>query len=103
MFGGLARQTHNDMCRERLRMILKEGAKVSNAEGRKKDFEEKELEKKRKKEERREDKREEKRSRNEEIPFQEGGASSSQGPDAQMEVPDDEMNINEVFRLVGIW
>ena len=43
--------------------ILKEGAKVKNAEGRRRDFEEKELEKNRKKEERREDRREEKRSR----------------------------------------
>ena len=99
MFRGLARQPHNDVCRERLRGILKEGAKVKNAEGRRKDFEDKELEKKRKKEEKREDRREEKRSRNEEC----GGASSSQGPDAQMEVPDAEMNINEVSRLVGIW
>ena len=46
VFRGLARQPHNDVCRERLRSILKEGAKVQNAEGRKKDFEEKELEKK---------------------------------------------------------
>ena len=83
VFRGLARQPHNDVCRERLRGILKEGAKVKNAEGRRKDFEDKELEKKRKKEEKREDRREEKRSRNEEV----GGASSSQGPDAQMEVP----------------
>ena len=51
MFRGLARQPHNEMCRERLRGISKEGAKVRNAEGRRKDFEEKELEKKRKKEE----------------------------------------------------
>ena len=104
MFRGLARQTHNDVCRERLRSILKEGAKVKNAEGRRKDFEDKELEKNRKKEERREDRREEKRSRNEEG----GGASSAfstlgRVPDAQTEVPDSEMNINEVARLVGIW
>ena len=106
MFRGLARQPHNDVCRERLRGILKEGAKVKKAEGRRRDFEDKELEKKRKKEqkkegrmEEKEDRREEKRSRNEEV----GGASSSQGPDAQMEVPDAEMNINEVARLVGIW
>ena len=38
VFRGLARQPHNDMCRERLRGILKEGAKVRNAEGRKHDF-----------------------------------------------------------------
>ena len=56
MFRGLARQPHNDVCRERLRGILKEGAKVKNAEGRRKDFEDKELEKKRKKEEKREKK-----------------------------------------------
>ena len=103
--GGLARPPHNEACRERLRGILKEGAKVRNAEGRRKDFEEKELEKKRKKEERREDRREEKRSRNTES----GGASSadptliSQRPDAQMEVPDEEMSISQVSRLVGIW
>ena len=106
MFRRLARQPHNDVCRERLRGILKEGAKVKNAEGRRKDFEDKELEKKRKKEEKKEgrreekeNRREEKRSRNEAV----GGASSSQGPDAQMEVPDSEMNINEVARLVSIW
>ena len=63
MFRGLARQPHNDGCRERLRTILKEGAKVKNAEGRRQDFEKKELEKKRKKEEREEDRREGKRSR----------------------------------------
>ena len=37
------------MCREGLRSSLKEGAKVKNAEGRRKDSEDKELEKKRKK------------------------------------------------------
>jgi len=117
VFGGLARQPHNEACRERLRGILKEGAKVRNAEGRRKDFEEKELEKKRKKEERREDRREEKRSRNAESggassadpTLTSGGASSadptliSQRPDAQMEVPDEEMSISQVSRLVGIW
>ena len=120
MFRGSARQPHNDVCRERLRSILKEGAKVKNAEGRRKDFEDKELEKKRKKDERREDRREEKKSRNQEgggassadpilsrVPGG-GGASSADPtlgrvPDAQMEVPDSEMNINEVARLVGIW
>ena len=105
MFRGLARQPHNDVCRERLRGILEEGAKVKNAEGRRKDFEDKELEKKRKKEEKREDRREEKRSRNKEG----GGASSADPtlggvvPDAQMEMPDEEMNISQVSRLVGIW
>ena len=78
--------------------------RVKNAEGRRKDFEEKELEKKRKKEERRGDRREEKRSRNEGG----GGASSADPtlggvvPDAQMEVPDEVMNISQVSRLVGI-
>ena len=48
VFRGLARQPHNDMCRERLRGILKEGAKVRNAEGRKHNSENKELDKKRK-------------------------------------------------------
>ena len=43
VFRGLARQPHNEACRERLRSILKEGAKVKNAVGRRKDFEEKEL------------------------------------------------------------
>ena len=105
VFRGLARQPHNDGCRERLRTILKEGAKVKNAEGRRQDFEKKELEKKRKKEERKEDRREEKRSRGEEVPVQGGGASSSGGPDVQMnvEVPGDEMSVDEVSRLVGIW
>ena len=51
VFRGFARQPHNDMCRERLRAISKEGAKVRNAEGRKQDFEKKEIEKKRKKDE----------------------------------------------------
>ena len=60
MLRGLARQPHNDVCRERLRSILKEGARGKNAEGRRKDFEDKELEKKRKKEEKKDDKREEK-------------------------------------------
>ncbi len=45
---------------------------------------------------RKEDKREEKRSRGEEVPAQEGGASSSTGPDVQMEVeaPGEEMSID---------
>ena len=60
MFRGLARQPHNDVCRERFRGILKEGAKVKNAGGRSKDFEDKEFEKKRKKEEKKEGRREEK-------------------------------------------
>ena len=97
VFRGLARQPHNDVCRERLRGILKEGAKVKNAEGRRQDFEKKELEKKRKKEDGEEDSREEKRSRGEEVPDQEGGASSSGGPDVQMnvEVPGDEMSVDD--------
>ena len=57
---------------------MKEGAKVKNAESRRKDFEDKELEKKRKMEEKREDRREEKRSRNVEG----GGASSADPPSA---------------------
>ena len=103
VFRGLARQPHNDVCRERLRGILKEGAKVKNAEGRRKDFEDKELEKKRKKEERREDiRREEKRSRNKES----GGAAVQTPSSAEFQgeqVPDAEMSIDEVARLVGIW
>ena len=71
VFRGLARQPHNDVGRERLRSILRKGAKVKSAEGRRRDFEEK----KRKKEERKEDKREEKRSRNEG-----GGGASSADP-----------------------
>ncbi len=51
VFRGLARQPHNDVCRERRRRILKEGAKVTNAAGSRKDCEDKELEKTRKKEE----------------------------------------------------
>ena len=105
VFRGLAGQPHNNVCRKSLRGILKEGVKVKNAEDRRKDFEDKELEKDRKKEEKKEsrreekeDRREEKRSRNEEV----GGVSSSHSPDAQMKVPDSEMNINEVARLVGI-
>ncbi len=90
---------------ERLREVLKEGAKVRNAEERKQEFEKKELEKKRKKDERKEDKREEKRSRGEEVPAQEGGASSSTGLDVQMEVevPGEEMCVDEVSRLVEVW
>ena len=57
VFRGLVRQPHNDKCRERLREVLKEGAKVRNAKGRKQDFEMKELEKKRKKDERKEESR----------------------------------------------
>ena len=41
VFRGLARQPHNDMCRGRLRGILKEGAKVRNAEARKQKIENK--------------------------------------------------------------
>mgnify|MGYP000494412225 CR=1 FL=1 len=49
VFRGLARQPHNDVCRERLRGVLKAGAKGGNGEGGKKDLEKKEMEKKRKK------------------------------------------------------
>ncbi len=52
VFRGLARQPHNEKCRERLREVLKEGVKVRNADGRRQEFEKKELEKKRKKDER---------------------------------------------------
>ncbi len=105
VFRGLARQPHNDVCRERLRSILKEGARVKNAEGRRKDFEDKELEKKRKKEEKKDDKREEKRSRNEgvEVPALGRAQTPPSAADEQMQVPDAEMSIDEVARLVGIW
>ena len=101
---GLARQPHNDKCRERLREVFKEGAKVRNAEGMKQDFE-KELEKKRKKDERKEED-EDKRSRIE------GGASSSTdmsidpvGPERLMTSPAGEgkMSVDEVSRLIEVW
>jgi hypothetical protein len=44
-FRGLARQPHSEECRQRFRELMKEDARVVNAEGRRKDFEKKELEK----------------------------------------------------------
>ena len=38
VFRGLARQPHNEKCRERLREVFKEGAKVRNAEESKQEF-----------------------------------------------------------------
>jgi hypothetical protein len=54
---GLGRQPHTEACRERLRGLMKDGAKVKNTEARKKEFEEKVLEKKRIKDDKREEKK----------------------------------------------
>ena len=103
MFRGLARQPHSEKCRERPREVLREGAKVRNAEERKQEFEKKELEKKRKKDEGGEDKREEKRSR---VEVQQGGDMSIDpvGPERLMTSPaGEEMSVDEVSRLVEVW
>jgi len=50
-FRGLGRQPHSEECRNRFRELLKDEARVVNAEERKKDFETNELEKRRRKEE----------------------------------------------------
>ena len=44
-FRGLARQPHSEDCRQRFRELMKEDARVVNAEERRKDFEKRELEK----------------------------------------------------------
>ena len=48
-FRGLGRQPHSEECRERFREIMKEDAKVKNAEERKRDFVEKIEERKKRK------------------------------------------------------
>jgi hypothetical protein len=55
---GLGRAPHTAECRERFRRLLKDDAKVKNAEARKKEFEEREQDKRRKKEEKKNKKRE---------------------------------------------
>ena len=47
---GLARQPHTEGCRNRFKVILKDAARVVNAEERKKDFEKNEMAKRQKKE-----------------------------------------------------
>ena len=107
VFRGLARQAHNDMCRYRLRGILKEGAKVRNAEGRQQDFEKKELENKRKKDERKVEEQD-KRSR---IEVPQRGASNSTDMSVDPVGPvlvtspagEDNMSVDEFSRLVEVW
>ncbi len=65
-FKGLARQLHTERCRERVRELLKENARVKHAKASKREFEQKELDKKRKKEERNEVKKTEKQKREDE-------------------------------------
>ena len=48
-FRGLARQAHSDACRERFRGLLREDARIKNAEARKRIFDEKEMERRRRK------------------------------------------------------
>jgi hypothetical protein len=54
---GLGRQAHTDACRERFRGLMKDEARVKNAEERKKEFEERELSKKRRKDEKKEERK----------------------------------------------
>ena len=56
-FRGLGRAPHTEACRERFRVLLKDDAKVKNAEARKREFEEREADRKKKKEEKKEWKR----------------------------------------------
>ena len=51
---GLARQPHTEECRNRFKALLKDEARVVNADERKKDFETRELDKRRKKDEKKE-------------------------------------------------
>ena len=53
-YRGLGRQPHTEECRERFRELLKDEARVLNAQERKKDFEQKEVTKRMRKDERRE-------------------------------------------------
>jgi len=54
---GLGRQPHNEACRARFKELMKDEARVQNAEERKKEFEEREVNKKRRKEEKKEEKK----------------------------------------------
>ena len=54
---GLARQPHTEECRIRFKALLKDQARVINAEERKKDFETREVEKRRKKDDKKEEKK----------------------------------------------
>ena len=52
---GFSRRAHNEKCNKMLREVLQEGAKVRNAEERKQELEQNEIEKKIKMEQRKED------------------------------------------------
>ena len=54
---GLGRQPHTEACRARFKELMKDEARVQNAEERKKEFEEREVNKKRRKEEKKEEKK----------------------------------------------
>ena len=79
---GLARQPHTEECRRRFQELLKGEARVINAQGRKADFEQRELEKKQKKDEKKEKRRLEEDEPDSKRPhLNPGGESSGSRPD----------------------
>ena len=81
---GRGRAPHTTECRERFRALLREDAKVKNAEARRKEFEEREADRKRRKEEKKEKKRVREEERvEEEVKRRTGGYTQVGGGEAQ--------------------
>ena len=105
-FKGLARQPHNQNCRDRFAELMKEDAKFKNAAARKEEFEQRMKDKQRKKEDKKEEKKRRREGEEEEeahkyqmLPPLDPNMASGSGAPTQ----DTEMGINQVMCLVEQW